>query len=270
MQLNEVEIPIFKIHRDATSQQRLLYRHCLYWFDSHLEDQLSKESRYLRITLSPILGSEGKVDAKSVRKLIHWIALLACSTDNSSFLGRIAQELQRAQGLASGDDENLTNCCQSIFLICGWVTLLYKSQPPQTPKTISMYPSSTNPVSTRFRSQPVYPSSAVIDDELKALSFPQLLACFGQRAPRQHSVSSITDSRSPVGSKASITASNVFFSNLRLVGKVKLEWVDSSVQHLDFDEWTRVLKLFKHPAYCALICLSSPDSTDFLNRYDDY
>ncbi|KAK3331561.1 hypothetical protein B0H66DRAFT_467853 [Apodospora peruviana] len=68
------------------------------------------------------------------------------------------------------------------------------------------------------------------------------------------------------GPSDAIRVSNVYFSNLVRVGKIRLEWVDSMTEHLALDERTRTLKLFKYPAYCALICLSEPDSVAFLNK----
>ncbi|KAI1121043.1 hypothetical protein F5Y10DRAFT_272464 [Nemania abortiva] len=265
MQNTGLEAPLlFVVCEDTTAEQISLYKDCLDWFDSYLDQKFQEENQYLLIALSPILEGNARANAQSVRKLISWIARVTASLDHA-FLGGISQEFHQTYGLAA-DDDSLINFCQSIFVLCGWITLLYKPQSSRIPGSIQMHPSSMNTNSGRFRDQPVYPDWTIVDEDLKALSFQQLLACFGLRVPRQHPASAIAGSGSITDHKTSVTASNIFFSNLVLVGKVEIQWVDSLIQHLDFDERTRTLKIFKYPAYCTLICLSSPKSTDFLNR----
>jgi hypothetical protein len=45
------------------------------------------------------------------------------------------------------------------------------------------------------------------------------------------------------------------FASLKIVGKVRLKWVDDMNSHLDFDSASRMLSIFRHPSFCALITM---------------
>jgi hypothetical protein len=54
------------------------------------------------------------------------------------------------------------------------------------------------------------------------------------------------------------------------IAKVKIEWVDSLSMHLEFDMYTKVLKIFRLPSLCLLMCCCkelSPLSQYALNPY---
>jgi hypothetical protein len=50
-----------------------------------------------------------------------------------------------------------------------------------------------------------------------------------------------------------IAVSYVCFSTLDKVADVKIEWVNSLSQHLEFDHVRRILKVFRFPSYCILM-----------------
>lgn len=64
----------------------------------------------------------------------------------------------------------------------------------------------------------------------------------------------------------STAVTDVFYANLVRVGKVKIDWTLDMTRHFDLNERSRTLRLFAHPSYCALICLSDPASTKALSR----
>ena len=93
------------------------------------------------------------------------------------------------------------------------------------------------------------------------MTFDELFAKFGRRLPVTCSCDdSAEDMRKP------ITASNIYYSNLHGVGKLYIKWVQDAGQHLDLDERNRTLSVFAYPSYCALVCLSDPESTSPLSR----
>lgn len=61
------------------------------------------------------------------------------------------------------------------------------------------------------------------------------------------------------GKKASLFSeylihSNLSFHTLKYVAKIEIKWVDILGMHLEFDEDTNVLKLFKFPSFCHVLC----------------
>jgi hypothetical protein len=51
-----------------------------------------------------------------------------------------------------------------------------------------------------------------------------------------------------------INVSSVCFSVLAKVADVTIEWVNSLSLHLEFDNIQRVLKVFRFPSFCLLMC----------------
>lgn len=63
-----------------------------------------------------------------------------------------------------------------------------------------------------------------------------------------------------------LTASNLSYFTLTRVANIHIEWVDSVCLHLEFDLRHKVLKLFRFPSLCGLLCHRVIDTT-FLSRY---
>ena len=63
-----------------------------------------------------------------------------------------------------------------------------------------------------------------------------------------------------------LTASNLSYFTLTRVAGIRIEWVDSVCLHLEFDMQHKVLKLFRFPSLCGLLCHGVNDAT-FLSRY---
>ncbi|RSL98279.1 hypothetical protein CEP52_010455 [Fusarium oligoseptatum] len=114
------------------------------------------------------------------------------------------------------------------------------------------------------------------------LTFEAMFGSFGLRLPQACSFTSDASSSGAYSQTSTVTASNIFYTSLLGVGKLKIDCVPDMTHHLDLDERSRTLRIFAHPSYCALICLSSPESTEPLNkllpvmpdnpipRFDDY
>ncbi|KAM0418617.1 hypothetical protein ACHAPT_012420 [Fusarium lateritium] len=167
-----------------------------------------------------------------------------------------------------GGDLGHMGPCQIIFILLGWLSKLYEPKvlPSQTAFEIVL-PASSNRVS-RFRKYETTSKSSVEVTEMPhRLTFDEMFGSFGLRLPQAYSFTS--DASSGAASQIStVTASSVFYTSLLCVGKLKIDWVPDMTHHLDLDERSRTLRIFAHPSYCALICLSSPESTEPLNRYE--
>ncbi|KAF2469966.1 uncharacterized protein BDR25DRAFT_201402, partial [Lindgomyces ingoldianus] len=58
---------------------------------------------------------------------------------------------------------------------------------------------------------------------------------------------------------------HISYYNLTRLAEIKIDWVDSIGEHLEFDRKQRALKLFRFPSFCALLCRGDPEKT-FLCR----
>lgn len=61
-----------------------------------------------------------------------------------------------------------------------------------------------------------------------------------------------------------IDLSLVCFHTLHKVATVKIEWVDSLSLHLEFDSRARILKVFRYPSLCFLMCCN--EETSIMSR----
>lgn len=60
---------------------------------------------------------------------------------------------------------------------------------------------------------------------------------------------------------------NLGYYVLSEIAKIKIEWVDSICKHLEFDSTRSLLKLFRFPSFCGIMCLSDlNDRTTHLCR----
>jgi len=89
-----------------------------------------------------------------------------------------------------------------------------------------------------------------------------LLQGFGDLVPQRPS-----DARRHNGSSATsnhtdrIDLSLLCFHTLKKVAKITIQWVDCLNLHLDFDRKSRVLKLFRFPSFCLLMCSNNHERT---------
>lgn len=51
--------------------------------------------------------------------------------------------------------------------------------------------------------------------------------------------------------------SSLNYASLKTISKVKLVWVNSLTNHLDFNATSRQLSIFRFPSYCAISTLES-------------
>jgi hypothetical protein len=79
-----------------------------------------------------------------------------------------------------------------------------------------------------------------------------------------------------VGREDALLSLNVNYYTLSQLVKVEIEWTETASRHLELDTRNKILRLFRYPSFCALMCgpqqgdneLASPGSLDrcYLNR----
>ena len=132
----------------------------------------------------------------------------------------------------------------------------------------------------RDQTFPLYPSASQIYSRLPvekaSLPIHQLIKHLGHLLPRPYQnldPSSHVVPRNLFSEQ--LVVNYLAFHTLHKVAKIKLEFVNSMCQHLEFDAQTEVLKIFRFPSFCMLIGLKSMaiDSRDggevdeYLSRY---
>lgn len=133
---------------------------------------------------------------------------------------------------------------QAIFALLGCITTLYQSSAaPGLHFGISLpgIPRLTRPTQRINSSgRPLY----------------QFLQAFGPLTPSRVS---------PTAEFMNLVVSNLNIARLRtdVIGNVKIASVNTLSSHLDFDEETRILKLFRFPTFCALYCQPEAVKTRF-------
>jgi hypothetical protein len=258
-----------------SDEQMLLHKRCSEWFSGHI-DRLAHESA---TSTDSILNRITCINVAVVRSRLK--ALLSCLKSGPDTSLRTTLRAWDQGSALTGSDE-LQNphlgLLQAAFLLLGWLSMIYEPKlAPHISRFEIVLPNKTATVklSSRFRKQPRWQvaTESIEIERYAAMSFPQLLPHFGLRLP------TITNDPNEGGNSPSsgdtfahpqvdnlVTASNIYYSNLHRVGKIPVQWVHDIVHHLDFDERNRTLSLFTFPAYCALICLSDPQSTQPLSR----
>ncbi|KAI1369719.1 hypothetical protein F5Y08DRAFT_107 [Xylaria arbuscula] len=267
-------VSIFPCFEGTSVAQADLHASSLNWFWQYLEKQLYNVEK----TPFCALGRSSAIDINTLQiSLAALLDVLRRSEDTS--INAILEQMQKstpgtvlwtsnAAGDVKATDSNNT-LLQWIFILLGWTSMLYQPATPSDMDVFEMVLPEASSRPSRFqkhRSSTITSTAKVA--ETSSIPFPHFFASFGRRLPEEEMIV-----RSPTlacgshtnHSLGNITASNIYYSNLRHVGKLKIHWVPDITQHLDLDERNRVLKLFASPSFCALICLSDPESTYPLN-----
>ena len=97
-------------------------------------------------------------------------------------------------------------------------------------------------------------------------SLTALLANFGKILPevQQNSMGGNLRSAGPQKSlEEFIEVPQICFYTLHHFAKIKIQWVDCLSLHLEYDSHRKILRLFRFPSLCLLMCYSH---NNYLNR----
>ncbi|KAK8037629.1 hypothetical protein PG991_000975 [Apiospora marii] len=253
-----------------TKPQTEFHQRCLDWFIEFISHELN----LLPHQLASRIGSDETRDHQATVKAMADLVTAISSATNTSLeeiVSTLSQRDNPPMSTTQSESDNRQETSQPeiypiqlVFIMLGWISMLYEpvSKPQQSQFQIRT--SQSQSTSSRFKKRPQEITNSIAFEGAASLSFPQLVAKFGKRLPEKVMSSNAGITPRQI-SEDTVKATNVFFSNLRRVGKLNLEWVRSMDHHLDLDEKSRTLKVFAFPSYCALVCLSSFDSNNFLN-----
>jgi hypothetical protein len=150
-------------------------------------------------------------------------------------------------------------CYQLIFILLSWITMLFSSKENLFKDQLELALVDSEDPARALRTASWRKLTSPIEG-LCSLPFRHLLARFGKFCL-------LPATGLPSGGKyhfGALLASNFSYETLRRVAKIRIQWVDSMTLHLEFDERTAVLKLFRFPSFCAMMCLSPREGSSTL------
>ncbi|KAE8450803.1 hypothetical protein EG329_005716 [Mollisiaceae sp. DMI_Dod_QoI] len=191
------------------------------------------------------------------------------------------------EDLLEETDEERSCANQMVFAMFGWISGLYPARPDPEREKLQIIKLRDGQATRggRWARRAVRRSrmKTFISDEqtleFNAKPLHELLGQFGKIIP-QRTRESVTGQSTPatfppiIPDERWIELSLLCFHTLNKVAHLKIEWVDSLSLHLEFDSSAKVLKIFRLPSLCLIMCSCkklSPLSQIFLdsNEYDD-
>ncbi|KAH6690765.1 hypothetical protein BKA61DRAFT_285930 [Leptodontidium sp. MPI-SDFR-AT-0119] len=175
-------------------------------------------------------------------------------------------------------DDDRWHATLMVFVALGWLSMLYTPDLCSENKSLQI----TRPASSvslefgksriryrRHKSKTIRKTK----QDLRHVDhpLPTLLNDFGSIIPKSKQ-SPISGHGSPFLNHPRqedwICPQNVCFYNLHHLMKIQIEWVDCLSLHLEFDSQSKVLKLFRFPSICLLMCYS--ENTYLSRLFSDF
>jgi hypothetical protein len=264
----------FRNFDENNAEQSKLHQLCSEWFVRHISKRVQESAAQSESLLGRVGVANISTICRSLRSLLTVVSD-APDTSINTVLNHWGGELLSLltplpslnQTTSSEGEQNNALLAQATFLFLGWLSMIYEPKLfPAEGRLEILLPRSAQ-TSPRFRRQRQVPTDSLDISSASHLAFPHLFASFGQRLPQMSNDPAPDPDSTIQGRQAGVlVASNVFYSNLHRIGRIKIQWVNDVVHHLEFDERNRILSLFAFPTYCSLVCLSEPASTRPLSR----
>ncbi|KAL2064597.1 hypothetical protein VTL71DRAFT_3734 [Oculimacula yallundae] len=227
--------------------------------------------------IRPVLDCEDKdssspsqKDLCTIFRMLRTIVLTKKNTDdvalidivdvlyNKDYLRHIEEDLER----------DLAKIL--VFTAIGWLTMMYT--PSLESDRISLQiigPPSAQPggiTRSWARDKSMTFTRMKQDLQLADQPLPALLKAFGNILPQSKQPSfsgQITPFASHQRPEELIEASTLCLYNLHNLMEIRIEWVDCLSLHLEYNNKTKVLRVYRFPSFCLLMCCSD---TSYLSR----
>lgn len=199
-----------------------------------------------RASHSPLVATVG--DRIKVYEILIRVAELLEHEPECSLLS-IVVELRTQTLIKDAMDEK---AAQMVFQFVGWLTALFDPSPEPSITHLSLRKTGHTSRRRRLvRHQVVRNTSVVIANDQQPVH--RLLGRFGSLLPEPQCVRRPDLAGGLEAGSVCIIASYVSFFSLQQVLNIKLEWVDTLNQHLEFDQSNNVLRVFRLPSLCRLL-----------------
>ena len=159
------------------------------------------------------------------------------------------QESALAECFRHGQVDN--NLVQILFIAIGLLTMLYEPEFDSSQDCLRIrQPTSASglAVATEIITKFTCPLTDASELQVQDLfnSFGRLIPCSG--------TNELASAAASVNFTEQIVVSYVNFAALSKVAQISVVFVDCLSLHLEFDEKTKVLKIFRFASYCRLLC----------------
>jgi hypothetical protein len=180
------------------------------------------------------------------------IIALSLSQDSNTSLEDIVTKLRQnsvlSPNLLSKDPVHF------VFDAVGWLTMLFDPVPIPLTERLQLLPI-IGGKGVALGTETYLTYSRDLHDS-RTLPIHYLLREFGNILPQPQFASSTLSTgtrRAPATSKI-LMLSHLNYYTLSRVAKIRIEWVDCLSLHLEFDSSNGVLKIFRFPSFCRIVC----------------
>ncbi|KAI7973190.1 hypothetical protein EIK77_004467 [Talaromyces pinophilus] len=230
------------------------------WYYTYLNLKLEAIDPQLLRYVKTATVTSGSQEESTVFALFPTIVDLIKNTDHVS-IATIAKELKVRDQLQYTTEE-APAVYQLLFILIGLITFFYEPilSPEKGLLQINVGDAENDKRKRRSLRGLTWSSEITIDKGSK-LSLADLLRNLcGGKLP-------ISYNAGPrVGTSGDILeTTNLNYYTLSKVANIQILWVDSLLQHLDFDRRSKTLKIFRFPSFCYLLCFGDLDKT-YLDR----
>ncbi|KAJ4295246.1 hypothetical protein N0V90_007257 [Kalmusia sp. IMI 367209] len=167
------------------------------------------------------------------------------------------------------NDEDRMLVFQLIFIGIGFLTHIYK--PAYEPSCGKLQIASlggplraSRDRAWRLSEIPIQHESTLTDLLLQLGNFGTLRT--NGPLPRPHREPSLL----AFSEQDALRATHLSYYSITKLADITIDWVDCVAEHLEFDRRLRVLKLYRFPSFCALLCSSDPEKTFLCRFMNDY
>ena len=220
-------------------------QHGLRWYAWWIEEQLNLLPE---ATLSVIIDHSSGNGSRLTAEFLHTFCAIAAFAQSSQHLGidKIVDHLVNRGLISPQDDRNRHMDARSlIFAVLGWQTMLYKP-------ALGTCPSQQLAVTDE---QAGYRGQAFVSlkQHQMATKRPlyEFLMGFGLLLPPLNFCGSLDpEEKEAFNAHTTVKPSNFNAHILQSIGHFKLKWVDILSCHLELDDQTKTIYLFRHPSFC--------------------
>jgi hypothetical protein len=157
------------------------------------------------------------------------------------------------------------NAYSLVFTMIGWLSMLYEPSFPSTGLQEPCLGIELVDFEGHLLPSDIYRMNSITLQEDKTAKLPlnHVFAQFGKFIPGMpHTVYPVSFATQPDVFRQQLVVSYLNFQTLYEVAEVRIRWVDCISLHLDFDEKTRCLKIFRFPSFCKLLCANRMEQTE--------
>jgi hypothetical protein len=191
-------------------------------------------------------------------ELLKQLGDTLAKTGQTPCLNAIRHELYRNTILESASSEQSANTV--IFSMIGWLSMIYEPgagvDEQQNPAlTIQATDFKGDLLQTGIYQQR---SANLNEHETTLLPLQNILATFGKLIPGHLPSAAVAfpNIQNDVFQEQ-LVVSYLNFQTLSEVAGIRISWVNCISLHLDFDEKSRRLKVFRFPSFCKLMCTNA-------------